>query len=1139
MDALTAKGNVLSRMYSVQEQRVATLRGALEKARDTRDAEQKALDQAREAYDKAKEALAAYGNEVDESNEGYQKARAELEKCQEAYAKHQGKLDSATASINKYEGQLNRAKIELNNLSDRQEENNRLLAEAEAATDHCATSIDQYGRAAHTAANSTGQSVSAVDALASVIVASGVKQKVEDVAAALWECSDAAAAYELSLAKVSTIADPAVLSMDSLRAGILEISSDTGKGAEEIAEAVYQALSAGVDTTKVLDFVRQSTQLSVAGFTNAATSVDVLTTVLNAYRLSADQTEAVSSKMVKTQDLGKITVDELGKVIGRVIPSAAAYGVNLDNVAAAYARMTASGVNAENSTTYLSTMLDELADSGSTVAKVLQEQTGRTFAELMSSGASLGDVLDMIGQSVHNDSVQFSGLWSSTTAGKAALTLFNSGAAAFNATLREMETSSGSVAANYAKMTQNSDYATRRMTVATQNLKIAVGTQLNPILDTLKTAGAGILETAADIVERNPALVSAITGVVTALGLLATGLSGLMIVKALTPVIATFNAVLQANPAVLVAVGIAGLAAAAATFAAQAESATARVDALTESSRALADTVETGNQRYEDSVASTEAAANTVDNYISRLEELEAQGVETQAQQMEYQMILDKINEIMPGINAELDTENKLVKGGTNALRDKAAAWKQAAMQEAVYARYKEDVAAMTDAEYELAKNQALLSMAEKDAKPIRQELEKNTAALNEAYARQNALLENLPPIAGGSSAALSQVNQEIQQLEASGADLGAQLYEIETEQANLQAAIAEGTAAIDAHRGQVDAAKEAYNSFSTQIEESMGEASGAVGGASDSIQEDLAAARNSYKELCAAASDSLGTQIGLLDDLSGKCESSTEDIISNLLSQKKAFEDYATNLTLAVQRGVDMGLVQKLSDGSQESMQILAELVSGTDEQIAELNKAFKGSEDAKAGATETMSMVQSAYNEGMEALLKDMAKNGDAAASELSNALIQRLYESKPAYKKAVKDLADAGISEYKQVNLIASPSKRWKNLAKHDVEGLTTQYQEDTPKVKMASAKMADAGYLESIRARKAAIPSLTAAVSSSGSNRNSQEIQLLQKLLAAVQSGKTLVLDSGALVGSTVGQYDTAMGQRQMLVNRGAI
>lgn len=1140
MEALTKKGEVLSRMYDVQEQRIATLKSALEKSMQIRDAEQQSVNAARDAYFQAKKALDSYGEEVDKSSQEYQQAKAECDKLRDAVIEHQAKLDSSTAAVNKYQSQLNRASVELGELKDRQDENNRLLQESQQSADGCATSIDRYGDTVRKAADGTESSVSAVEALSSALVASGVQQKVSELAGAMMECGTAAAEYELSLAKVATLADSSVLSQKELKNGILQLSSELGTGADEISEAAYQALSAGVKTANVLDFTRQATQLSIAGFTDAANAVDVLSTVLNAYGMTADQTEAVASKLVETQNLGKITVDELGKVLGRVIPSAAAYGVNLDNVAAAYANMTASGINAENTTTYLSTMMDELADSGSAVASVLKEQTGKSFAELMESGASLGDVLDVIGRSVGNDKVQFSNLWSSATAGKAALALFNSGAEKFNATLTAMENSSGSVAENYAKLADTSDYASRRLETASQNLKIAVGDQLNPVLDNLRNAGASILETASEIIANNPVLVSTITGLVTALGLLAGGISALMIVKSVTAAMAALNITLAANPVGLVAVGIAGLVAALATFVSHAEASKAEIEALTEASRAFSETVSTGEQTYTDSVASATAASEAVSGYIRRLEELERQGLDTQAAQLEYQMVLDKINALMPELNAELDAQTGMVKGGTEALKDQAEAWRRNAIAEAAYTRYKDDLSAMADAEYEVAKNQALLSMAEDEAADIRDKLRKNTLAYNQAEARKNQILEQTTQYSDEEAAALAEIQQEMWRLEEESWDLNLALEDNAGKQAELNTAIEQGSQTIEENRATVEAATQAYSDMSETVVESGEDTAGAVADASESIQGSLSETRKAYYELWESARESLDRQIGLFDDLSGKCDMSTRDMIENLRSQREAFDNYATNIQTAMARGIDQGLVQKLSDGSVESMQILAELVTATDEEIAQINEAFNGLEESKdiaAGAMagtkqEMIGILQSAAEEGFQKAME--------AGKNLVDGYMQGIRNKMPKYRAIHKELADAGVNEYKDANLTFSPSRRYRWLAAQDVEGLVVQYQADTPKLRMAAAKMADSGYMAAINARRAAIPSVTSVVAATApKTSDGQIIQLLTQLLSAVKAGKQIVLDSGEYVGATVDQYNEALGTLQILSDRGAV
>ena len=159
-------------------------------------------------------------------------------------------------------------------------------------------------------------------------------------------------------------------------------------------------MSAGVDTADVVDFVATATKTSAAGFTEASIAVDVLTTAINAYKLEGSDAERVASMLVKTQDEGKTSVDELAASMGQIIPSAAAYHVSLENLTTAYALLTKSGTNTAISTTNLSAMLDELAKNGSNVAGILEDQTGKSFSELMEGGSNLGDIMAILSESV-------------------------------------------------------------------------------------------------------------------------------------------------------------------------------------------------------------------------------------------------------------------------------------------------------------------------------------------------------------------------------------------------------------------------------------------------------------------------------------------------------------------------------------------------------------------------------------------------------------------------------------------------------------------------------------------------------------------------------------------------------------------
>lgn len=312
----------------------------------------------------------------------------------------------------------------------------------------------------------------AVNDLRDVLVNAGIVVGLKKIGDAFLECSQMAAAFESGIAKVSTIADTSSVSLSTIEADIMSLSRKTGQSAGDITEAAYQAMSASVDTASAVQFVDEANKLAVGGFTQQATAADVLTTAINAYGLQVSEATRLSDMLIMTQNLGKTTVDELAQNMGRVIPLASAYNVEMDNLSAAYAEMTKNGIATAESTTYIKSMLNELGSSGSEVSKVLTEQTGQSFARLMQEGYSLGDVLQVIGQSVDGNTTAFNNLWSSQEAGIGALSLFNSGADEFNGTLREMQNSAGATEKAYSAMTNTTEFAAQRMSNSFSNLKL-------------------------------------------------------------------------------------------------------------------------------------------------------------------------------------------------------------------------------------------------------------------------------------------------------------------------------------------------------------------------------------------------------------------------------------------------------------------------------------------------------------------------------------------------------------------------------------------------------------------------------------------------------------------------------------------
>ena len=340
--------------------------------------------------------------------------------------------------------------------------------------------------AGNTAGKSLGSAL--MGTLSKVIAAAGIGKMLQ---AAFTEGS----AFETAVAKVGTIADTTKVPIGELKDQITDLSGTMGIAAGDLAEATYQAISAGQDTGDAVAFAGQAAKLAAAGFTSSSSAVDILTTALNAYGLGADKATHVSDVLLTTQNLGKTSVDELSASMGRVIPLAAAYKVNVENLSSGLAIMTANGIATAEATTYTKSMLNELGDTGSTVGKILQKETGQGFAELMDSGQSLGDVLQVLYDSVGGDATKFAALWSSVEAGTGALSLANSGAEKFNDVLAQMENSSGATETAYTTMTDTMAHRMESLKTNAQNLGIALFDSVSGKLGAAVDLASGYLQT--------------------------------------------------------------------------------------------------------------------------------------------------------------------------------------------------------------------------------------------------------------------------------------------------------------------------------------------------------------------------------------------------------------------------------------------------------------------------------------------------------------------------------------------------------------------------------------------------------------------------------------------------------------------
>ena len=483
----------------------------------------KMLSSWQNASDSASESMNGIDASAERSVRSVDGAARSIAELEQSSTEAEKAMDGASSAIDDAVGSVEKMDAELSDAADQMEE---FGSESEGAGE----SMDEFG--------STG--VEAIQAVGAALISAGIVKAVADIAQIFLAAAESAEKFETALAQLETIAGGEY--MAGLKAEINELSAQTGIAAEDLTLVAYNAISAGTAVEDAVGMAESASKLATAGFTDTSSALSVLTTAINAYGDAAGTAEQISDSLITVQNLGVTTVADLSSTMGKAIATASAYNVSLDNLESA----TKAGINTMESTTYLSAMLKELGTAGTDVADIIREQTGQSFGQLMASGASLADTLEILYMSANEDAEAMMNLWGSAEAGKAANALLSQGLDDFNDNLITIQDSAGATESAYAIMADTTEHAHQRMENSIKNLGIAIGETLNPGLEKGYDLVTNITTGVTKFVQEHPTVVKAISAIAVGLGvatvaIVAVGVATSSVGKAIVATIASIN----------------------------------------------------------------------------------------------------------------------------------------------------------------------------------------------------------------------------------------------------------------------------------------------------------------------------------------------------------------------------------------------------------------------------------------------------------------------------------------------------------------------------------------------------------------------------------------------------------------------
>ena len=971
----------------------SALKGQLEALNKKHDEQAAMLEKAKKAQQEFSTEAAELRKRLDEVKSSSTDTTEEEKKLNEEIAAAEENMQKAANSATYYQKQLNVTERDQANLSAELKQTEQYLDEARASANECATSIDQYGKKVKDAGEESEdfgkKSTNAINTLAAALAAEGVSRALGEIADILKECVSASAGFEEAMSAVKALSGANAAEFQKLSEMAKQMGETTKYTAAESAEAFQYMALAGWNTEEMLEGIAPILNLATAANMDLARASDIVTDYLTAFGLTAADSAAFADKMAYAMANSNTSADQLGEAYKGCAATAESMGYSVEDTTSALMVMANAGVKGGEAGTALNAIMTRLATDTKDCASTLAEY-GVNVYDAQGNMQSLSSILQGVSQ-----------VWGTLTDEQQANLAKSIAGTNHYADLQTIMKGCSEAAQETGK--SFTDYAAALETCSGSAEEMA-GTMLDNLngkmtlmtsaLDSLKISiGNALMPVLGELADAGADGFSWASKFVDENPWLVQAITGAIgAVALLAGGLTAYAAVTAAAKAVQDALNLSmslcpavAIAAAIGALVVVVGSWVASLDDADESTKAFTESLEETKTAYEELSASMEEEqAATAATAASLRELLEVEEKSALQKDLIAQKV-DELNAAIPELGLAYDKEKDSLEGLTAAELESAI--QRAAAQE----EYEAQVARLSELDTERIE--------------IENQLTEARLALNEA--------------------------------EETGAG----------NTRTLQNNIDELTAAQEENAAQIAELEEASREYG----EKQAEAAAKTEAMTETVEgliSEMTALQTSYEESYNSAMESIEGQLGLFEELDGSAQTSIGNLIDTLKGQVEYMDTYAANIQRAMEMGVDEGLIKKLSDGSEESAQILAAIVEGGEEDIAALNEQLAKVEEGKENFSNTVAEMETDFSDKMEELVRDLDKaiqdmdlSDDAYNVGMDN--IQGLIDGAASQRQALineyTSMARAALTAYKRVMDQASPSKKMAEAGRFDIQGL----------------------------------------------------------------------------------------------------
>lgn len=378
--------------------------------------------------------------------------------------------------------------------------------------------------------------------------------------------------FDKSMTQIQSLVGVSASEVSKMGEAAKRMAVDTGKSANEAAEALFFITSAGLRGEEAMQVLEASLKAAAVGLGETKTIADLSTSALNAYgseNLSASEATDILTAAVRE---GKLEASQLAGAMGGVIPIASNMGVRFDEVAAAMAAMSRTGTGAAEGATQLNAILASLKKPTAEAEQAL-ESMGMSTDSVQKSLREQGllATLEMLQNSMTKTGLDTTAIFPNIRALKGVLDLTGAGVESNRQIFEALNNTMGATDEAFQKTSQSASFQFKKGMETMKSSLLEIGTVILPAVVKAVTKLSEFIKSLTDRFKNLSPFVQKLVlgfgGILAAAGPLLiifgkimTGLSALGPVLSLAATgFRALNAVMIANPILAVAAAIAAI----------------------------------------------------------------------------------------------------------------------------------------------------------------------------------------------------------------------------------------------------------------------------------------------------------------------------------------------------------------------------------------------------------------------------------------------------------------------------------------------------------------------------------------------------------------------------------------------------